>query len=135
MPRTWQTHLELVGNNGIILNPEKFNFGQYVVDWAGIRVTKDGVAPLPEHVEAIQNFPVPENITDMRSYWALVNQVSNYYATQPHIAPFRELMKKNPKWYWNDVLQKLFEESRIYISKEIQERTEVFTRLPTQDGV
>ena len=41
-------YLELVGNNGIVLNPEKFNFGQDTVDWAGIRVTKDGVAPLPE---------------------------------------------------------------------------------------
>ena len=50
-----------------------------------------------------------------------MNQVSNYYATQPHLAPFRELMKKNMKWYWDDVLQQLFEQSRIYISKKIQE--------------
>ena len=42
-----------------------------VVEWAGVRVTKNDIAPLPEHVEAIKNFPVPENITDMRSYWAL----------------------------------------------------------------
>ena len=42
--------------------------------------------PLPEHVEAIQNFPVPENIADVRSYWVLVNQVSHYYATQLHLA-------------------------------------------------
>ena len=72
-------------------------------------------------MEAIKNFPVPENITDMRSYWALMSQVSNYYATQPHLAPFRELMKKNMKWYWDDVLQQLFEQFRLYISKEIQE--------------
>ena len=75
------------------------------MDWAWIRITKNWVSPLPQHVEAIRNFPVPENITDMRSYWALVNQVSNFYATQPHLAPFRELMKKNTKWYWDDVLQ------------------------------
>ena len=79
------------------------------------------IEPLPEHIEAIKNFPVPENITDMRSYWALVNQVSNYYATQPHLAPFRELMKKNTKWYWDDVLQQLFDQSRAFIAKEIQE--------------
>ena len=79
------------------------------------------IAPLPEHVEAIKNFPVPENITDMRSYWALVNQVSNNYATQPHLAPFRELMKKNTKWYWDDVLQQLFDQSRAFIAKELQE--------------
>ena len=55
-------YLELAGNNGIILNPEKYNFGKDVVDWAGVRVTQDKIAPLPEHVEAIKNFPVPENI-------------------------------------------------------------------------
>ena len=60
-----------------------------------------GTKPTDRHREA-----VPEN---MRSYWALVNQVSNYYATQPHLAPFRELMKKNTKWYWDDVLQQLFD--------------------------
>ena len=114
-------YLELAGNNGIILNPEKFNLGKDVVDWAGVRITQDGIEPLPEHIEAIKNFPVPENITDMRSYWALVNQVSNYYATQPHLAPFRELMKKNTKWYWDDVLQQLFEQSRTFIADRIQE--------------
>ena len=83
-----------MGKNGIVLNPEKFAFGKDEVDWAGIRITEKGVSPLPEHVEAIRNFTVPGNITDMRSYWALVSQVSNFYATQPHLAPFRELMKK-----------------------------------------
>ena len=57
----------------------------------------------------------------MRSYWALVNQFSNYYATQPHLAPFRELMKKNTKWHWDEVLQTLFEQSRLHIAEKIQE--------------
>ena len=87
-------YLTLVGKNGIVLNPEKFAFGKDEEDWAGIRITEKGVSPLLEHVEAIRNFPVPVNITDMLSYWALVGQVSNFYATQPHLAPFRELMKK-----------------------------------------
>ena len=91
------------------------------MDWTGIRITKNGVSPLPQHVEAIRNFPVPENITDIRSYWALMNQVSHYYTTQPHLAPFRELMKKNTKRYWDDVLQQLFDQSRAHIAKEIQE--------------
>ena len=30
-------------------------------------------------------------------------------------------MKKNTKWYWDDVLQQLFDQSRAYIAKEIQE--------------
>jgi hypothetical protein len=73
-------YLTLVGENGIVLNSDKFCFGEDVVDWAGIRLTEDKVQPLPEHVRAIRDFPMPTNITDMRSYWALVNQVSPYYS-------------------------------------------------------
>ena len=59
------------------------------------------------------------NITDMRSYWALVNQVVPFYSVLEHLNPFRELLKKNTTWYWDDVLQRLFEESREQISNEV----------------
>ena len=111
-------YLTLAGENWIVLNSDKFCFGE---DWAGIRLTEDKVQPLPEHVRAIRDFPTPTNITDMRSYWALVNQVSPYYSVQPQLQPFRELMKKSSKWYWDKVLQKLFEESRVNISEAVLE--------------
>ena len=76
------------------MNPEKFHFAEDEVDWAGIRITKDKCRPLDSHVEAIRNFPVPVNVTDMRSFMALVNQVAPYYAVQPHLQPFRDLLKK-----------------------------------------
>ena len=114
-------YLTLVGKNGIVLNSDKFYFGEDTVDWAGIRLTKDKAQPLPEHIKAIKEFPTPVNITDMRSYWALVNQVAPFYSVLEHLNPFRELLKKNTTWYWDDVLQRLFEESREQISKEVLE--------------
>ena len=112
-------YLTLVGKNGIILNPDKFNFAEDEVDWAGIRVTNDKCKPLDAHVDAIRNFPVPINITDMRSFMALVNQVSPYYAVQPHLQPFRELLKKGSIWYWDNNLSKLFEETKAHIANSI----------------
>ena len=114
-------YLTLVGKNGIILNSDKFYFGEDTVDWAGIRLTKDKAQPLPEHIKAIKEFPTPVNITDMRSYWALVNQVAPHYCIRPYLEPFRELLKKNTPWYWDGVLQGLFEESREHISKLVLE--------------
>jgi hypothetical protein len=55
----------------------------------------------------------------MRSYWALVNQVSPYYSVQPHLQPFRELLMKKTPGYWDRLLQRLFEESSEHISKEV----------------
>ena len=114
-------YLTLVGKNGIILNSDKFCFGEDTVDWAGIRLTKDMAKPLPEHIKAIREFPTPVNITDMRSYWALVNQVAPHYCVRPYLEPFRELLKKDTPWYWDGVLQGLFEESREHISKLVLE--------------
>ena len=114
-------YLTLVGKNGIVLNSDKFYFGEDTVDWAGIRLTKDKAQPLPEHIKAIREFPTPVNITDMRSYWALVNQVAPHYCILPYLEPFRELLKKNTPWYWDGVLQGLFEESREHISKVVLE--------------
>ena len=93
--RQVEAYLSLVGQNGIILNPDKFEFAEDVVSWAGVRISKEKVAPLQDHVSAIRQFPTPTNITDLRSYFALVNQVAPYYAVQPVLHPFRELLKKN----------------------------------------
>ena len=75
--------------------------------------------PLPEHVKALQHFPVPKTLTDMRSYFALVNQVSPYYATQPELQPFRDLLKKNSVFYWDEVLGRLFKESKNKIADKV----------------
>ena len=84
-----------------------------------VKISKEKVAPLEDHVLAIRQFPTPKNITDMRSYFTLVNQVSPYYAVQQKLLPFRELLKKNARFYWDEVLQKLFEETREVIANEV----------------
>ena len=112
-------YLSLVGRNGIILNPDKFVFAQDTVDWAGFRVGPTTVEPLPEHVESIRDYPIPMNVTDMRSFFALVEQVAPFYAVKPRLLPFRELLKKYSRFYWDDNLQKLFEEARLVIADAV----------------
>ena len=89
------------------------------MDLAGIRLTNEKAQPLP----AIREFPRPNNITDSRSYFALVNQVAHYYAVSPCLELFREVMKKKSTWYWDNALEKLFEDSREHIAKSVKEIT------------
>ena len=81
-------YLTLVGRNGIILNPEKFQFAQDTVDWAGFRIGKTTVEPLPEHVEANRNYPTPINLTDTRSFFALGNKLSLFMQSNPTCSHF-----------------------------------------------
>lgn len=113
-------YLSLIGKNGILQNPDKFVFCRQTIDWAGIRIGPDSVMPLSSHTEAILGFPSPTNVTDIRSFFALVNQVSHYYATQPRLLPFRELLKKDTTWYWDDHLEELFQETKRVISSEVE---------------
>jgi hypothetical protein len=113
-------YLSLIGKNGILQNPDKFVFCRQTIDWAGIRIGPDSVMPLSSHTEAILGFPSPTNVTDIRSFFALVNQVSHYYATQSRLLPFRELLKKGTTWYWDDHLEELFQETKRVISAEVE---------------
>ncbi len=59
--------LDICGKNGITLNPDKFVFSSYEVEFAGFSITKDSVRPCAKYLQAIRDFPCPKNITDARS--------------------------------------------------------------------
>ena len=66
-------YLVLLGNAGIILNPEKFQFSQKQIDFAGFRLTEDEVKPLPKYLNAIQDFPRPKSVKHIRAWFGLIN--------------------------------------------------------------
>ena len=65
-------YLTLLGNNGILQTPAKFQFCEQEVDWSGFRITKDWVKPMPHISQCIRDFTTPINRIDMRSFMALV---------------------------------------------------------------
>ncbi len=80
--------LDKCGHNGITLNPEKFVFGTDTVEFAGFEITMDTVRPRQRYINAIRNFPTPANITDVRSWFGLVNQVSFAFSATDSMLPF-----------------------------------------------
>ena len=70
--------LTRVGRSGIVLNPDKFQFAERSVDFAGFRVSEATIEPLPKYLDAIRDFPNPDSTTDIRSWFGLVNQVANH---------------------------------------------------------
>ena len=83
--------LDLCGKNGIVLNPTKFQFAKQTVDFAGFTITPTSVKPVVQCLEAIRDFPIPKNITDVRSWFGLINQVSYAFASAERMLPFRDL--------------------------------------------
>ena len=111
--------LDRCGKNGITLNPNKFQFGRDTVDFAGFVITPDSVKPSESFLKAILDFPEPTDLTGMRSWFGLINQVSYAYSLKTELQPFRDLLKPKNKFFWDENLQKLFEQSKITILKNV----------------
>ena len=68
--------LDICGHNGIILSPDKFVFGADTAEFVGFEIASTNVWPCKKYLDAIRNFPTPTNVTNVRSWFGLLNQVS-----------------------------------------------------------
>ena len=124
----WRTidFLSTVGAAGIVLNPDKFQFAQKEIEFAGFKVSEDKILPLPKYMEAIRSFPTPSSTTDIRSWFGLINQVANYAQLRDTLEMFRPFLSPRYKFYWTPVLDRAFEESKEAIINAIKEGVEIF---------
>ena len=80
--------------NGIVLNKDKFQFCKDTVQCGGVQITSSGVSPSESMLNAILNFPVPKTITDARSWFGLVNQLTWAYSLSSLCYCFGTLSKR-----------------------------------------
>jgi len=90
-------YLHHLGKHGIVINADKLQLAQETVKFAGFQVSMTRISPLPVHIDAIKEFPAPRNSTDIRSFFALLDQVAYAYSVKEHLLPFRDLLKKETK--------------------------------------
>ena len=119
-------YLNLLGDNGIIASPKKFQFSKRVVDFAGFVVGETTVQPLPKYIDAIRNFSRPTCISDVRAWFGLVNQVSRYGRLAELMHPFKKLLSPKTKFKWDEELELAFEQSKLSIISAIEEGVEIF---------
>ena len=71
--RNLEGALERMSSMGIRLKREKCVFMKPSVEYFAFVVDRDGIHPSPRKVQAIQEVPVPENPTDLKSFLGLMN--------------------------------------------------------------
>ena len=114
-------YLTLCSSHGIIFNKKKFKFGEKEVEFLGFEITSDSVRPSPTFLEAIQDFPQPRDITGIRSWFGLINQVSYAFSMTEVMQPFRALLKPSTEFKWTDELQEAFEKSKEVITEAVKD--------------
>ena len=87
--------LKRLSDSNITLNLEKCEFSKTTVKVLGNIVSSEGVSPDPDKIEAIVNLPAPKNVSEVRSFLGMINQLSKF---TDHLAdktkPLRDLLSK-----------------------------------------
>ena len=120
--------LDTCGRHGIVQNPSKFCFARDVVDFAGFEITPTAVKPCPKILQSIESFPTPQNLTDVRSWFGLVNQVAYAFASADHMKPYRDLLKPGRPFIWTTQLEDIFQRSKTAILEQIKNGVEIFDK-------
>jgi hypothetical protein len=124
--------LDICGRNGVILNPKKFQFAESEVDFIGFSITASGVKPPRSFVDSIMDFPTPANITDVRSWFGTVAQVSYAFASSPVMQPMKHLLSTKIPFSWSPELEAAFEESKREVVRQCELGVRTFDpTLPT----
>ena len=118
-------YLMLLGRSDIVLNPEKFQFAQRTVDFAGFRLSNSTIQ-LPKYLDAIRDFPTPTSTTDIRSWFGLVNQVTNYAQLRDTMKPFKPFLSPKTRFLWSPDLESAFNSSKQEIVSAIKHGVEIF---------
>ncbi|XP_050709713.1 uncharacterized protein LOC126994436 [Eriocheir sinensis] len=103
--------------SGITLNAEKFILAAPAVKLCGFVLSANGIDADPEKVRAITDFPTPANITDLRSFMGLVNQLTEF---TPEISaaaqPLRPLMSPRRAFVWTVDHEEAFQRVKAALS-------------------
>lgn len=67
--------LDICAREGVVLNIKKYKFAQRTVEFAGFTITESCVKPAPKYTASISEFPRPRSISDIRSWFGLINHI------------------------------------------------------------
>ncbi|CAH8469470.1 unnamed protein product [Heterobilharzia americana] len=68
-----RTLFERLREYGITINPQKCEFGKESLQFLGHIVNAKGVKPVPQEVDAIREYPVPDSFRKLRRFLGLIN--------------------------------------------------------------
>ena len=95
--------LKVLEENGITLNLEKCVFRKSEIEFLGHIVSADGIKPIHERMEAVNNYPIPKNITELKSFLGMAQYLSRFAPELSRASePLRDLLSQKNVWRWEE---------------------------------
>ena len=109
--------LERVKQVGLTLNVDKCEFSKSRIQFLGQVIDESGVSPDPDTTQAIMQLEQPNNVTEVRRYLGMLNQMSKFIPDlSSKTKPLRDLISAKNLWTWGPNQQRAFEETKQLIS-------------------
>ncbi|MFM8588489.1 MAG: RNase H-like domain-containing protein [Bacteroidota bacterium] len=120
-------------DSGLKVNANKSNFCALETEYLGYILTRDGIKPQANKVQAILALKLPTNVKELRRFLGMVQYYRDLWAKRSEmLAPLTNLVgecgqtkitrskgtKKVP-WHWDEVHQKAFETVKATIAKDV----------------
>ncbi len=128
--------------HSITLSKKKAEVDQKV-KFAGYIVSQQGVEPDPEKTEGVRDFPRPENVTKLRGFLGLANQLGQFILDLAHVTQlFRQLLRGDVEYVWLDEHEQAFKASKDALTSKVimkhfnpRKRTELLTDASRLKGI
>lgn len=98
--------------NNLKLQPDKCEFLKREVMYLGHLIAEDGVKPDPNKISAIENYPIPKNVKDIKGFLGLAGYYRRFipdFSSLSQPLTKTKLLKKNVPFNWTSLQQHAFE--------------------------
>ena len=113
-----RTALECCRKHNFTLAKKKLQLGKEI-DFAGFNISSTGIKPDPKRMQAIKDFPVPKDISQLRSFLGLANQLGFFVPELAQLTlPLRNLLKKDIQFLWLEEQAKAFQQTKDILTSE-----------------
>ncbi|CAH8437213.1 unnamed protein product, partial [Heterobilharzia americana] len=115
-----RTLFERLREYGITINPQKCEFGKESLQFLGHIVNANGVKPVPQEVDAIREYPVPDSFRKLRRFLGLINFYRRFIPKCAEVAqPLTDLLQGRAKvFHMTQAAHDAFDKLKLALSSE-----------------
>ena len=118
--KTLEMVLSRLEKYGIKLKRAKCKFMLPSVEYLGYHISGEGIRPTEEKRRAIVDAPVPQDVTQLKSFLGLVNYYSKFLPCLSHtLAPLYRLLSKHQQWGWGPEQSAAFQKAKSQLASDL----------------
>ena len=103
----------------ITISLKKMEVGEKI-PFAGFVFSGEGIFPDPERTRAVREFPKPKNISDLRGFLGLAQQLGYFVPDLAHLTvDLKVLLKKDVAFQWLEPQERAFQETKDALTSEL----------------